>query len=209
MKSRSYPRMCSDNPTLLRYTPSRNCFLCHMPGARRDISNWPEMMQRSKTAKNFLLQNSSPTVAKSNAAFCLKTNAAYLCRGMHRTRFAIIAAFLAWGGSLSTFVARIIFAELVVAGIVDLPFRITTCRFLLAIVFRTWDLVCINLSFASRDFVCPRMTSNRIAFGFVHRRGHHAFSESSCVSLAHGPRWLFLLSRHRKAFLLLLIRSLL
>ena len=32
---------------------------------------------------------------------------------------------------------------------------------------------------------------------------------SSCVSLAHGPRWLFLLSRHRKAFLLLLIRSLL
>jgi len=33
--------------------------------------------------------------------------------------------------------------------------------------------------------------------------------ESSCVSLAHGPRWLFLLSRHRKAFLLLLIRSLL
>jgi len=33
--------------------------------------------------------------------------------------------------------------------------------------------------------------------------------ESSCVSLAHGPCWLFLLSRHRKAFLLLLIRSLL
>jgi len=24
------------------------------------------------------------------------------------------------------------------------------------------------------------------------------FRESSCVSLAHGPRWLFLLSRHRK-----------
>jgi len=31
------------------------------------------------------------------------------------------------------------------------------------------------------------------------RRGHHAFSESSFVSLAHGPRWLFLLSHHRKA----------
>ena len=33
--------------------------------------------------------------------------------------------------------------------------------------------------------------------------------KSSCVSLAHGQRLLFLLSRHRKAFLLLLIRSLL
>jgi len=93
--------------------------------------------------------------------------------------------------------------------IVDLPFRITTCRFLLAIVFRTWDLVCINLSFASKDFVCPRMTSIRIAIGFVHRRGHHAFRESSFVSLVHRPRQLFLLSHHRKAFLLLLIRSLL
>jgi len=41
-------------------------------------------------------------------------------------------------------------------GIVDLPFRIMTCRFLLAIVSHTWDLVCINLSFASKDFVCPR-----------------------------------------------------
>jgi len=44
---------------------------------------------------------------------------------------------------------------------------------------------------------------------FCPRRGHHAFSESSCVSLPHRPRWLFLLLRHRKAFLLLLIRSLL
>jgi len=42
---------------------------------------------------------------------------------------------------------------------VYLPFRIITCRCLLAVVFRTWDLVCINLSFASRDYVCPRMTS--------------------------------------------------
>jgi len=41
-------------------------------------------------------------------------------------------------------------------GIVDLTFRITNCRFLLAIVSRTSDLVCINLSFASRDFVCAR-----------------------------------------------------
>ena len=66
--------------------------------------------------------------------------------------------------------------------IVDLTFRITTCRSLLAIAFRTWDLVCINLSFASRDFVCPRMTSIRIAwFVFVHRRGHHAFKKSRVV----------------------------
>jgi len=100
--------------------------------------------------------------------------------------------------------------NLICAGIVDLTFRITTCRFLLAIVSCSWDLVCINLSFAPRDFVCARMTSIRIAsFGFVHRRGHHAFRESSCVLLAHGPRWLFLLSPHCKAFLLLLIRSLL
>jgi len=31
------------------------------------------------------------------------------------------------------------------------------------------------------------------------RRGHHGFSESSCVLPAHGPRWLFLLSCHCKA----------
>jgi len=95
-------------------------------------------------------------------------------------------------------------------SIVDLTFRITICRFLLAIVSRSWDLVGINLSFVSRDFVCLRMSSICIAlFGIVHQRGHHAFKESRCVSLAHGPPWLFLLSRHRKAFLLLLIRSLL
>jgi len=46
---------------------------------------------------------------------------------------------------------------------------------------------------------CVReVTSIRIAFE-VFRRGHHAFRESSFVSLAHGPRWLFLLSRHSKA----------
>ena len=91
----------------------------------------------------------------------------------------------------------------------DLTFRITNCRFLLAIVFRTWDLVFINLSFASRDFVCARSTvsafhcvrANNLDFAFcigTYRRGHHALRESCCVSLAHGPRWLFLLSRHRK-----------
>jgi len=35
---------------------------------------------------------------------------------MHRAGFAISAAVLAWGGSLSTFVARIIFPELVGTG---------------------------------------------------------------------------------------------
>ena len=43
-----------------------------------------------------------------------------------------------------------------------LTFRITTCRSLLAVAFRAWDLICVNLSFASGDFVCPRMTSIRI-----------------------------------------------
>ena len=87
----------------------------------------------------------------------------------------------------------------------DLPFRLMTCRFLLAIVSRTWDLVCINLSFASREFVCARSTASAQMTSISHfcigtyRRGHHAFRESSCVSLAHGPRWLILLSRHRKA----------
>ena len=98
-------------------------------------------------------------------------------------------------------------------SIADFPFRIMTCRFLLAVVSRTWDLICINLSFASRDFACARSTASTqsprlcIAFGVVHRRGHHAFRESSFVSLAHGTCWLFLLSHHHKAFLLLLIRS--
>jgi len=39
---------------------------------------------------------------------------------MHCARFAISAAFLACGGLLSTFVARIIFAGLVGAGAVAL-----------------------------------------------------------------------------------------
>ena len=43
-----------------------------------------------------------------------------LCRGMRRARLAISAAFLAWGGSQSTFVARIIFSELVGADAVAL-----------------------------------------------------------------------------------------
>ena len=51
------------------------------------------------------------------------------------------------------------FYFLLVASIVDLTLRILTCRFLLAVVSRTWDLVCINLSFASRDFVCARSTA--------------------------------------------------
>jgi len=38
------------------------------------------------------------------------------------------------------------------ACIVDLPFCTTNCRFLLAIVFRTWGLVCINLPFIRIGF---------------------------------------------------------
>ena len=98
--------------------------------------------------------------------------------------------------------------------IVVLTFRITTCRFLLAIVFRKWGLVCINLSFASKEFMCARSTAFAHDFDshcirFCPSRGHHGLRESRCVSLVHGPLWLFLLSRHRKAFPLLLIRSLL
>jgi len=68
--------------------------------------------------------------------------------------------------------------------------------------------VCINLSFASRDFVCPHMTSIRIIRFCPSAWTPRFQSESSCVSLVHGPGWLFLLSRHLKAFLLLLIRTL-
>ena len=60
---------------------------------------------------------------------------------------------------LQDFVSMLNKAPSCIAIIVDLPFRITTCRFLLAIVFRTWGLVCINLSFASREFVCARSTA--------------------------------------------------
>jgi len=48
---------------------------------------------------------------------------------------------------------------MVALPILDIPFRITNRRFLLAIIFRTWDLVCINLSFASRQFLCARSTA--------------------------------------------------
>jgi len=42
---------------------------------------------------------------------------------------------------------------------VDIPFRIANCRFLLAVVFRAWNLVWINLSFAWRESVCARSTA--------------------------------------------------
>jgi len=109
---------------------------------------------------------------------------------------SIVLCLIVYHVSLRVSSRETIHANFSVGGhsyIVDFTFRITTCRFLLAIVSRSWDLVGINLSFPSRDFVCPHMTSIRIAFGFVHRRGHHAFRKSNCVSLAHGPRWLFLL----------------
>jgi len=75
------------------------------------------------------------------------------------------------------------------AVIVDLPFRIMTCRFLLATVSRTWDLVCINLSFASREFVCARSTASAQMTSISHfcigtyRRGHHALRERQFATL--------------------------
>ena len=51
---------------------------------------------------------------------------------------------------------------------------------------------CVRAPLRSRrDFVLHCIRS------FVHRRGHHAFRESSFVSPAHGPFWLFLLSCKR------------
>ena len=89
--------------------------------------------------------------------------------------------------------------------IVDLTFRILTCRFLLAVV-SVREIWLISTCHSRQGISCaraplrPRNTSiTHCIFGFVHQRGHHALRESSCVSLAHGPRWLFLLSRHRKA----------
>jgi len=46
---------------------------------------------------------------------------------------------------------------------------------------------------------CVREVTSFRILNFVNRRGHHALKESNFVSLAHRPRWLFLLSRHRKA----------
>ena len=100
--------------------------------------------------------------------------------------------------------------------IVDLAFSITNCRFPTrdCIPYVRSDLSQLVIrvkGFRACALHCVRANNLDFAlhFGFVHRRGHHAFRESSCVSLPHGPRWLFLLSGHRKAFLLLLIRSLL
>ena len=70
-------------------------------------------------------------------------------------------------------------------GIVDSPFRITNCRFLLAIVFRTWGLVCINLSFASTEFVCARST--HVTFEFCPSGWTPRFRESSCSFLLRMP----------------------
>jgi len=53
-----------------------------------------------------------------------------ICIAMRRARFAISAAFLAWGGSRSTFVARIIFAELVGATAVVLVGAAAVCTLL-------------------------------------------------------------------------------
>jgi len=111
---------------------------------------------------------------------------------------------------------RKLLSILFVPDIADLTFRITNCRFptrdcIPHVRFGLSQFVIRVKGFRVCAFHCVRANNLdfAFAFGFIHRRGHHAFRESSCVSLAHGPRWLFLLSRHRKAFVLLLIRSLL
>ena len=81
----------------------------------------------------------------------------------------------------------------VLSSIVDLTFRITTCRSLLAIAFRTWDLVCINLSFASRDFVCTRMTSISIA------RQRHQKGQKNANHDVHVKHHFFLPNHLKKA----------
>jgi len=62
--------------------------------------------------------------------------------------------------------------------------------------FGLYQLVTRVKGICVRALHCVRAVRNR---SFVNRRGHHAFRESSLLSLAHGPRWLILLSRHRKA----------
>jgi len=104
---------------------------------------------------------------------------------------------------LQDFVSMLNKAPSCIAIIVDLPFRITTCRFLLAIVFRTWGLVCINLSFASREFVCARSTA------FAHDLDSHCIRFCPSTWTPRFERIELCIARHRKAFLLLLIRSLL
>ena len=185
------------------------------PNAFRQLDTFPRL--RNCTPKlPYILHIPCFFCGRLSLVVFAPSTAAYTFRFAHRTVFAVFCVCCFVLARVPCFFAcqfsRNYPHQFFRGGhsyIVDLTFRITTWRFLLTIVFRTWDLVCINVSFTSRDFVCLRMTSIRIAFGFVHRHGHHAFRKSSCVSLAHAPRWLFLLSRHRKSFLLLLIRNLL
>jgi len=146
------------------------------------------------------------------------STAAYTFRFAYRTVFAVFCVFCVLCLLVYRVFLRVSSRETIHANfsvgrhsyIVDLPFRITNCRFLLAIVSRSWDLVCINLSFASRDFMCaPNHLNYALHYRFCPSAWTPRFQRVECVLLAHGPRWLFLLSRHRKAFLLLLIRSLL
>jgi len=75
------------------------------------------------------------------------------------------------------------FSDLIYGGIVDLTFRITTCRFLLAIVSRSWDLV-VSTCHSCQGISCVRAWP-RFAFVFVHRRGHHVFQRVElCIASA-------------------------
>ena len=69
-----------------------------------------------------------------------------------------------WSSHKPTTVRR----RLLEASIVDLTFRILTCCFLLAIVSLTWDLVCINLSFAISCVRAPLRSRNNLDYALHH-----------------------------------------
>jgi len=93
----------------------------------------------------------------------------------------------------------------ILSKLICVPFRISNRRFLLDCIpfvrYGLYQLVIRVKGIRLCTLHCVRaVTSIRIAFEVLScRRGLHTFSESSFLSLAHGPRWLFLLSRHRKA----------
>jgi len=72
------------------------------------------------------------------------------------------------------------------AGIVDIPFHIMTCRFLLAIAFRTWGLVCIKFSFASREFVWVCSAHSDLDFTL-----HSKFCQSAWTPCVHWVELLY------------------
>jgi len=81
----------------------------------------------------------------------------------------------------------------------DLPFPARYC--IPYVRFGLYQLVIRvkGIRVCALDCVCEVTSFSHGIRSLVYRRGHHAFSESSCASLGHGPRWLFLLSRQCEA----------